>query len=250
MGPTNRTLSISPDVNNPAFRAITFDQSRGLRGPGARPDRRRRRYPAPRDDLRHAERKGGDRGHREVFEETGVRLPLMISVTITDRSGRTLSGQTVDAFYVSIRHAQAVLRRHQLRARRARHAPVPRGAGAHRRMLHQLLPERRPAERLRRVRRAAATKPPSCCAISPSSGFVNILGGCCGTTPDHIKAVARAIEELSRGRCPLKLVVGSGMRMRDRSNRDRRIPDPDRGSRLRNSPASKRSPSVPTAISR
>ena len=107
MGPTNRILSISPDVNNPAFRNVTFDglreafkeQARGLIDGGC--------------DLLLLETivdtlnaKAGIVAIEEVFEETGVRLPLMISVTITDRSGRTLSGQTIDAFWVSIAHAR------------------------------------------------------------------------------------------------------------------------------------------------
>ena len=99
MGPTNRILSISPDVNNPAFRNVTFDelreafkeQARGLIDGGA--------------DLLLLETivdtlnvKAGIVALEEVFEERGTRLPVMISVTITDRSGRTLSGQTIDAF--------------------------------------------------------------------------------------------------------------------------------------------------------
>ncbi len=107
MGPTNRILSISPDVNNPAFRNMTFDelreaykeQVRGLIDGGC--------------DLLLLETivdtlnaKAGIVAIEEVFEERGVRLPLMISVTITDRSGRTLSGQTIDAFYVSVAHAR------------------------------------------------------------------------------------------------------------------------------------------------
>ncbi len=107
MGPTNRILSISPDVDNPAFRAITFDelrdaykdQVRGLIDGGC--------------DLLLLETivdtlnaKAGIVAIEEVFEEKGVRLPLMISVTVTDRSGRTLSGQTIDAFWVSIAHAK------------------------------------------------------------------------------------------------------------------------------------------------
>ena len=134
MGPTNQLLSISPDVNNPAF---------------AQPDLRRaaRRvqdagaalidggcdlllFETIVDTLNA---KAGIVAIEEVFEETGVRLPLMISVTITDRSGRTLSGQTIDAFWASSRAREAVQRRHQLRARRAGHAAVRRGAGAHRR---------------------------------------------------------------------------------------------------------------------
>ena len=146
MGPTNRILSISPDVNNPAFRNMTFDelreayseQVRGLIDGGC--------------DLLLLETivdtlnaKAGIVAIEEVFEERGVRLPLMISVTITDRSGRTLSGQTIDAFWVVDRARAAVQRRHQLRARRPRHAAVRRRAGAHRRLL-----------------RHAATRTPAC----------------------------------------------------------------------------------------
>ncbi|HEY7791405.1 MAG TPA: homocysteine S-methyltransferase family protein, partial [Vicinamibacterales bacterium] len=107
MGPTNRTLSLSPDVNNPAFRAITFDglrdayadQVRGLIAGGC--------------DLLLLETifdtlnaKAAIVAVQDVFDETGVELPLWISVTITDRSGRTLSGQTIDAFWISIAHAR------------------------------------------------------------------------------------------------------------------------------------------------
>ena len=107
IGPTNRTLSISPDVNNPAYRAVTFDemreayeeQVRGLIDGGV--------------DLILLETifdtlnaKAAIVALENVYEQRGVRLPLMISVTITDRSGRTLSGQTLDAFYISVRHAK------------------------------------------------------------------------------------------------------------------------------------------------
>jgi len=107
MGPTNRTLSISPEVNNPSFRAIAFDalraayedQVRGLIDGGC--------------DLLLLETifdtlnaKAGIVAIENVLAEKGVRLPLMISFTITDKSGRTLSGQTLEAFYVSVRHAK------------------------------------------------------------------------------------------------------------------------------------------------
>jgi 5-methyltetrahydrofolate--homocysteine methyltransferase len=107
IGPMNRTLSISPDVNDPATRGMTFDQAReayednvrGLVDGGA--------------DLLLLETifdtlnaKAAIVAIENVFAEQGVRIPLVISVTITDRSGRTLSGQTLDAFYVSIRHAR------------------------------------------------------------------------------------------------------------------------------------------------
>jgi 5-methyltetrahydrofolate--homocysteine methyltransferase len=194
MGPTNRTLSISPDVNNPAFRAISFDglraafevQVRGLIDGGA--------------DVLLLETIFDTLGAKaaivaieNVFEEKGVRLPLMISVTITDRSGRTLSGQTVDAFYVSIRHAQpfsvginCALGARDMRpymadlARIAEcyvtsypNAGLPNAFGEY---------DEQPAETATLLKDFA------------TSGFVNMLGGCCGTTPEHIAAVARVVE--------------------------------------------------------
>ena len=160
MGPTNRILSISPDVNNPAFRNMTFDelrdafkeQARGLIDGGC--------------DLLLLETivdtlnaKAAIVAIEELFDERRTpideRLPLMISVTITDRSGRTLSGQTIDAFWVSIAHARpfSVGINCALGARDMR--PYLAELARHRRLLRQLLSERRPAERLRRVRRAA-----------------------------------------------------------------------------------------------
>jgi len=196
MGPTNRTLSISPDVNDPARRAVTFDQmrdayrdqARGLIDGGA--------------DLLLVETifdtlnaKAAIAAILEVFDERGVELPLMISATITDRSGRTLSGQTLDAFYVSIRHARpfsvglnCALGAEQMRpfladlARLADcyvtcypNAGLPNAFGAY---------DELPPDTARLLRDFA------------ESGFVNILGGCCGTTPDHIRAVAAAVDGL------------------------------------------------------
>src|SRR5438874_6490462 len=111
IGPTNRTLSISPEVNDPAFRSMTFDalkdaykdQIRGLIDGGADVLLLETIF-----DTLNA--KAGIVALEEVYEERGTRdgerLPLMISVTITDRSGRTLSGQTIDAFWASVKHAR------------------------------------------------------------------------------------------------------------------------------------------------
>ena len=110
----------------------------------------------------------------------------MISVTITDRSGRTLSGQTVDAFWISIAPCAAVQRRHQLRARRPRHAAVFAELARIADLLYQLLSERRAAERLRPVRRAAG-RHRRLLGEFAANGLVNIVGGCCGTTPEHIR---------------------------------------------------------------
>ena len=169
IGPTNRTLSISPEVNNPAFRAdhastscasAYEEQVRGLIDGGS--------------DLILLETifdtlnaKAGIVAIENVFAEKGVRLPLMISFTITDKSGRTLSGQTLEAFYTSVRHAQPVQHRHQLRARRARHASVSRRPGAHRRVLRLELSQRGPAQRLRRSTTNCPPKPASSSRTSP-----------------------------------------------------------------------------------
>ncbi len=196
IGPANRTLSMSPDVNNPAYRAVTFDgvkaayadQIRGLIDGGA--------------DLLLVETifdtlnaKAAIVAIEEVQEEKGVELPLMISVTITDRSGRTLSGQTLDAFYISIEHARpwsvglnCALGAREMRpflvelARMATgwisvypNAGLPNAFGEY----DELAPET--AELVQEFAR---------------SGLVNIVGGCCGTTPDHIAAIARAVEEI------------------------------------------------------
>jgi 5-methyltetrahydrofolate--homocysteine methyltransferase len=194
MGPMNRTLSISPDVNDPAFRAMTFDQAReayetqvrGLLEGGADVLLLETIF-----DTLNA--KAGVVAIENVFEEQNVRLPLLISVTITDRSGRTLSGQTLDAFYTSIRNAKPLsvgincaLGARDMRpylAELARiaecyvssypNAGLPNAFGQY---------DELPDETASLLRDFA------------ESGFVNILGGCCGTTPDHIKAIAAAVE--------------------------------------------------------
>ena len=156
MGPMNRTLSISPDVNNPAFRGMTFDQCRaayeeevrGLIDGGADIILLETIF-----DTLNA--KAGIVAIENVFEERGLRRPRMMSLTKTELIGRTHSGQKVARRLLHVDSPRAaVLGRHQLRARRARDAPVPRGAGRPRRLLRQLLPERRPAQCVRRVRRA------------------------------------------------------------------------------------------------
>jgi 5-methyltetrahydrofolate--homocysteine methyltransferase len=193
LGPTNRTLSISPDVNNASFRAATFDELRtayteqalGLIDGGAHILLLETIF-----DTLNA--KAAIVGIEDAFDERGIRLPLMISVTITDRSGRTLSGQTLDAFYVSIEHANpfsvglnCALGAREMRpylAELARiatcyvscypNAGLPNAFGQ-----YDELPEETSA-----LLRDFA-----------DSGFVNFIGGCCGTTPDHIRAVADTV---------------------------------------------------------
>jgi len=196
MGPTTKVLSISPDVNNPALRSITFDEMRE-----AYRDQARGLIDGGCDvllletivDTLNA--KAALVAIDEVFEARGARVPVLISATITDRSGRTLSGQTLDAFYVSVEHAHpfsvglnCALGAREMRpylAELARiatcyvtcypNAGLPNAFGQY---------DELPEETAALIRDFA------------DSGFVNIIGGCCGTTPDHIRAIARTVEGL------------------------------------------------------
>ncbi len=196
MGPTNRTASMSPDVNDPAFRAATFEQLRkayyeqvrGLVDGGS--------------DLLLVETIFDTLNAKAAFfaidqyrHEHGVHLPVMASVTITDQSGRTLSGQTIEAFWHSIVDADpfsvginCALGAKQMRPyieELSKRAPVyischpnaglPNAFGG-----FDETPERM-AEDLRDF---------------AGNGWLNIVGGCCGSTPDHIAAIARAVRDL------------------------------------------------------
>ncbi|MDH4872763.1 methionine synthase [Pseudomonas sp. BN515] len=193
LGPTSRTCSISPDVNNPGYRNVTFDElvenyseaTKGLIEGGS--------------DLILIETifdtlnaKAAIFAVQGVFEELGFELPIMISGTITDASGRTLSGQTTEAFLNSVRHAKPIsiglncalgakeLRPYlaELAAKAETHVSAHPNAG---------LPnafgeyDETPAQMAEVVEEFAA------------SGLLNIVGGCCGTTPPHIQAIAEAV---------------------------------------------------------
>ncbi len=193
LGPTNRTASISPDVNNPGYRAVTFDQLRiayaeqirGLMDGGA--------------DIILIETifdtlnaKAAIFTCEEVFAEKNLRLPVMISGTITDLSGRTLSGQTPTAFWHSVRHANpftiglnCALGASAMRAHLAEIASVADtfvcaypNAGLPNEMGQY---DESPASMAAQIAEFAA------------EGLVNIVGGCCGSTPDHIRAIAAAV---------------------------------------------------------
>jgi len=196
LGPTNRTLSLSPDVNNPAYRASTFDemrdayaeQARGLIDGGSDVLLLETIF-----DTLNA--KAALFAIEQVFDEKGLRLPVLISVTIVDKSGRTLSGQTIDAFWTSIAHAKplAVGVNCALGAADMRpyveelselagcyvfaypNAGLPNAFGGY---------DEDPDTTARLLREFA------------EAGFVNLVGGCCGTTPDHIRAVAHAVDGL------------------------------------------------------
>ncbi len=205
IGPTNRALSISPDVGNPGFRAVTFDevaavyaeQVRGLIDGGA--------------DILLVETVFDTLNCRAALyaidalaEETGRRLPLMISGTLPDQSGRTLSGQTPGAFWTSVSHARDLLSvglNCALGAKEMRPfieelsgaAPVPTSAHPNAGLPNEFGEyDETPGEFLRLIGEFA------------QSGFVNIIGGCCGTTPEHLRLVAEAVSGLPPRRPPEK----------------------------------------------
>ncbi len=197
LGPTSRTCSLSPDVNDPGFRNISFDELvetyteaiRGLIDGGT--------------DIILIETvfdtlnaKAAVFAVKKYFEDTEMELPIMISGTITDASGRTLSGQTATAFYNSLAHAQPV----------SIGLNCALGAGELRQYVEELsdtascainahpnagLPnafggyDETPEDMAAEIREWA------------ESGFLNIIGGCCGTGPDHIRAMARAVEGIA-----------------------------------------------------
>ncbi|MGU3399002.1 methionine synthase [Brucellaceae bacterium D45D] len=204
LGPTNRTASLSPDVNNPGYRAVSFDdlriayaeQIRGLIDGGS--------------DIILIETifdtlnaKAAIFAAEEVFIEKSIRLPVMISGTITDLSGRTLSGQTPTAFWYSLRHARpftiglnCALGANAMRAHLAEissiadtfvcaypNAGLPNEFGQY---------DESPEAMAAQIEDFAR------------EGLVNVVGGCCGSTPDHIRAIAKAVAK-HKPRQPVKL---------------------------------------------
>ncbi len=197
LGPTNKTASLSPDVNNPGFRGITFDelveayytQARGLVDGGV--------------DVLLVETvfdtlncKAALFAIDTLIEERGIKIPIMVSGTITDASGRTLSGQTVEAFWISINHMPLFsvglncalgakeLRPHIETLSRIAgcfisaypNAGLPNAFGEY---------EQSPEEMQNYIRDFA------------SGGLVNIIGGCCGTTPEHIRLMSLAVKDVA-----------------------------------------------------
>ncbi len=204
IGPLNKTLSLSPDVNNPGFRAVTFDevaaayyeQIRGLVDGGV--------------DLLLVETifdtlnaKAAIYSIKKYFRDTKKQeLPIMISGTITDASGRTLSGQTLEAFYISVSHANPLsiglncaLGASEMRPHIEElseiascytsaypNAGLPNAFGEY---------DEQPHETAHIIEEWAR------------EGFVNIVGGCCGTTPDHIKHIAEQVRKFEARKLPV-----------------------------------------------
>src|SRR5580698_7440262 len=204
IGPMNKTLSLSPDVNNPGFRAVSFDevatayyeQIKGLVEGGV--------------DLLLIETifdtlnaKAAIYAIKKYFRDSGrEEFPIMISGTITDASGRTLSGQTLEAFYVSVMHARplsiglncalgaAEMRSHieELSQISASYTSAYPNAGLPNAMgEYDELPE----QTAHFIEEWA------------DNGFVNIVGGCCGTTPDHIRHIAQEVAKIKPRPLPI-----------------------------------------------
>ena len=202
IGPMNRTLSISPSVNDPAFRAVTFDQVRasyaeqvrGLIEGGADTLLVETIF-----DTLNA--KAALVAIEEVFAEKGTRLPLMISVTITDRSGRTLSGQTIEAFWTSVMHAKPLT----VGINCALGARDMRPYLAELAALADTWVSCYPNAGLPNAFGEYDETPETTAALLrefTDAGLVNALGGCCGTTPDHIRAIAERVEGLASRAIP------------------------------------------------
>ncbi|MBP6455452.1 MAG: homocysteine S-methyltransferase family protein [Chitinophagaceae bacterium] len=203
IGPLNKTLSLSPDVNNPGYRAVTFDevvdayteQIKGLIDGGV--------------DLLLIETifdtlnaKAAIFAAKQFFQQNNIELPISISGTITDASGRTLSGQTLEAFYISLKHANPLsiglncalganeMRQHIEELSNISscyisaypNAGLPNAFGEYDELPNQT---------------AAIIKDWA------ANGWLNIIGGCCGTTPDHINAIAEIVKEFSPRKKPI-----------------------------------------------
>ena len=196
LGPTNKTASLSPDVNNPAYRAVSFDelvlayyeQASALMDGGVD-------LLLPETTFDTLNLKAALFALEKLFAQKGQRLPLMVSVTITDNSGRTLSGQTIEAFWYSVMHARplSIGVNCALGAKEMRpyiqalsqaadcfiscypNAGLPNP-------LSKTGYDEKPQDTAEALRELA------------QAGFLNIIGGCCGTTPAHIKAIISAIK--------------------------------------------------------
>jgi 5-methyltetrahydrofolate--homocysteine methyltransferase len=196
IGPTNKTLSLSPDVNDPSRRTITFDELRtayaeqihGLLDGGV--------------DLLVVETifdtlnaKAAIVAAEEVFETRGVRLPLMLSATIVDRSGRTLSGQTLDAFWTSVEHARPLSVGLNCSLGATEMRPFVEELAALAGTLVHCYPNAGLPNAFGGYDETPATTA-GLLADFARAGLVNLVGGCCGTTPDHVRAIAEAVAGL------------------------------------------------------
>ena len=195
LGPTNKTLSLSPNVNDPGYRAVTFDemvnayyeQTRGLVDGGV--------------DIILIETifdtlnaKASIIAVQKYLDEKGIELPLMISGTIVDQSGRTLSGQTVEAFFISTSHAKNLI---SIGLNCALGAKQMRPFVEDLSNISDKFISVYPNAGLPNEMGGYDETPQTMASVLEdflASGFVNIVGGCCGTTPDHIKAISEIVK--------------------------------------------------------
>ena len=203
LGPLNKTLSLSPDVNNPGFRALSFDdavdayyeQTKGLVDGGV--------------DLLLVETifdtlnaKAAIFAIKKYFRDTKKdTLPIMISGTITDASGRTLSGQTLEAFYTSVMHARPL----SIGLNCALGAKEMRPHIEELSQLASCYVSAYPNAGLPNAMGEYDEKPEDTAHFLEDwakEGFVNIVGGCCGTTPDHIQHIAKHVKKISPRKLP------------------------------------------------
>jgi 5-methyltetrahydrofolate--homocysteine methyltransferase len=193
IGPTNRTCSMSPDVNNPAYRAVTFDQiAEAYREQAIALIEGGVDILLLETSFDTLNMKAGIYALESYFEETGIRLPVFLSVTITDASGRTLSGQTLDAFYNSIHHARPLflgincaLGAKEMRSfveELAHISEFPVGVYPNAGLPNAMGEYEQTPEEFAGIMAEFAHE-----------GWANLMGGCCGTTPAHIKALADKI---------------------------------------------------------
>jgi 5-methyltetrahydrofolate--homocysteine methyltransferase len=202
IGPTNRTASLSPDVNNPGFRNVSFDtlveayatQARGLIEGGVDAILIETVF-----DTLNA--KAAGYAVEQVFDELGVELPIMLSGTITDLSGRNLSGQTPEAFWYSLQHLKpfSVGLNCSFGAEQLRPSVADLAAVA------DALISVYPNAGLPNAMGEYDETPDHMAGLLEEwarSGLVNIVGGCCGTTPDHIRAIAAAVSKYPPRKVP------------------------------------------------
>ncbi len=202
LGPMNKTLSLSPDVNQPGYRAVTFDQVaaayyeqvKGLADGGVDALLIETIF-----DTLNA--KAAIFAVKKYFRDHHIKLPVMISGTITDASGRTLSGQTLEAFYISVAHADPLsiglncalgaeqMRPHieELSQIAACYVSCYPNAGLPNAMGEYDETAKMMAEKVEEFAK---------------EGWVNLVGGCCGTTPEHIKAIADAVKKYQPRQLP------------------------------------------------
>jgi 5-methyltetrahydrofolate--homocysteine methyltransferase len=195
LGPTNKTLSLSPNVNDPAFREVDFDQVKGVY---------REQIDALADggvdfilietvfDTLNA--KAAIMAGLEAEQALGRELPLMISMTLTDLSGRNLSGHTVEAFWASVRHARPLTIGLNCSFGAAQLRPHLKALSAVADTVVMAYPNAGLPNELGQYDEAAAE---TAAQVREwvESGLVNIVGGCCGTTPSHIAAIAGAARD-------------------------------------------------------